>query len=88
VKILQTGSFSRRAKKLPPGEKAALDKAVGHLLSHPQAGEPKRADLAGVRVYKFKLGSRLYLLAYLYDQQAPTLTLLAIGSHESDLITG
>jgi len=33
--------------------------------------------------YKFKMNKQLTLLAYQYDIQTPSITLLALGSHEN-----
>lgn len=44
-------------------------------------GEPKRGDLAGVYVYKFKSKYQLMLLAYEHDPE--TRMPLLLGSHEN-----
>jgi hypothetical protein len=46
-----------------------------------EIGEPKRGNLAGVYVYKFKTNAQLMLLAYEYDPA--TRMLLLLGSHEN-----
>lgn len=46
-------------------------------------GEGKVGDLAGVRVYKFKINKQLALLAYTFEERTITLTLLALGQHEN-----
>jgi len=43
----------------------------------------KIGDLAGVQVYKFKMVGQLMLLAYTFEHDTITLTLLALGSHEN-----
>ena len=48
------------------------------MVSYEKAG-----DLSGVSVYKFKMVKQLTLLAYKYEDQAITLTLLALGAHEN-----
>jgi hypothetical protein len=58
-----------------------LDETVRAVMANPEIGEPKRGDLLGVRVYKFKAGSQLYLLAYGCDRE--TLSLYAWGVHEN-----
>jgi mRNA-degrading endonuclease RelE of RelBE toxin-antitoxin system len=83
MKILQAGLFSRAAKKLHRPEKERLDNAVKALTANPEAGDSKIGDLSGVRVYKFKVNLDKMLLAYLYDKETDTLTLLAYGSHEN-----
>jgi len=36
-----------------------------------------------VRVYKYKAKTLQYLLAYTYDTNSETITLLAVGPHEN-----
>jgi exosome complex RNA-binding protein Rrp4 len=60
-----------------------LDNAVKALVENPEAGDLKIGDLSGVRVYKFKVNLNRMLLAYLYNKEFDTLTLLAYGSHEN-----
>ena len=43
----------------------------------------KRRDLSGVFVHKFRLTGQLYLIAYLVDDDAWEITLLALGGHEN-----
>lgn len=82
MRILVTPTFERTVKKLRKPQKAALDEAVRTIASRPEAGETKVGDLAGVRVYKFRMGSLLCLLAYrVLDEN--TLKLLMVGPHEN-----
>lgn len=81
--ILQSGHFSRATKKLHQQEKKLLDEAVKTLIENPEAGDLKTGDLSGVRVFKFKVNMDLMLLAYNYNKEADTLTLLAYGVHEN-----
>ena len=82
MRILVTPTFERTVKKLHKQQKAALDEAVRTIASHPEAGETKVGDLAGVQVYKFRMGSLLCLLAYrVLDEN--TLKLLMVGPHEN-----
>ncbi len=82
MRILVTPTFERTVKKLRKPQKAALDEAVRTIASLPEAGETKVGDLAGVRVYKFRMGSLLCLLAYrVLDEN--TLKLLMVGPHEN-----
>jgi hypothetical protein len=63
-------------------QKAALDEAVRTISSQPDAGETKVGDLAGVRIYKFRMGKVLSLLAYrVLDEN--TVKLLMVGPHEN-----
>ena len=51
------------------------------LAENPEIGEEKKQDLAGIRVYKYKLNEKLYLLSYSYDPK--TLRLIMLGFHEN-----
>ena len=63
-------------------QKTALDEAVRVIASQPDADETKVGELTGVKVYKFRMGNLLCLLAYrLLDQN--TLKLLMVGPHEN-----
>ena len=53
------------------------------LIADPMIGDSKAGDLDGVRVHKFEMANQLNLLAYSYEDEILTLTLLAIGSHEN-----
>ena len=82
MQLFVTPTFARAAKKLRPGHKAKLDLAVRAIADSPLLGEAKVGDLAGVRVFKFRLGDQHCLLAYTQDGEA-TIKLLALGSHEN-----
>lgn len=80
--VLVTPTFERTVKKLHKQQKAALDEAVRAIVGQPEAGETKVGDLAGVQVYKFRMGNLLCLLAYrVLDEN--TLKLLMVGPHEN-----
>ena len=81
VQVLQSATFARTYKKLQKNQKPDVDAAVEVIINTPEVGEPKRGDLAGVYVYKFKSNSQLMLLAYEYDPE--TRMLLLLGSHEN-----
>ncbi|MCW9012305.1 MAG: type II toxin-antitoxin system RelE/ParE family toxin [Gammaproteobacteria bacterium] len=83
MRILQSGVFARTVKKLHKNEKNALDKAVKKVVSDPNIGVLKKGDLSGVRVYKYKLSDKEFLLGYRFDEGEIVLTLLALGSHEN-----
>ncbi|GHV78209.1 hypothetical protein AGMMS49942_30300 [Spirochaetia bacterium] len=74
--------FDRAVKRLQKNEKLDLDRAVKELAVNPLLGELKKGDLSSVRVYKFSMVHQQALLAYLYDESEPSLTFIAIGSHE------
>jgi len=83
MKVVQGGVFARTVKKLHKKEKSALDRAIKKIMSDPTIGALKVGDLAGVRVYKFKIAVQPYLLGYQYDEGEAVLMLLALGSHEN-----
>ena len=81
--IVQTPTFRRAVKKLHANQKKDLDRAVQTIVENPNIGDQKTAHLAGVKVYKFKMAKQLILLAYFFEKDILTLTLLAFGSHEN-----
>ena len=83
MNIVQTSTFSRTVKKLHKNQKQDVDKAVRAQVENPNIGEPKVGDLSGISVYKFKMVKQLTLLAYHYEDETLTLSLLALGSHEN-----
>ena len=80
LKVVQTNCFMRAVKKLHANQKANLDKAVKVIMDEPDIGQPKTGDLSGVLVYKFNMVKQLTLVAYIYEDQTTTLTLLALGA--------
>jgi len=83
MNIVQTTSFKKTAKKLHKNQKKDLDEAVKTIVENPNIGDEKVGDLSGISVYKFKMVKQLTLLAYKYEDQTITLTLLALGTHEN-----
>jgi hypothetical protein len=83
MKIIQTKRFATAGKKLHKNQKLSLDAAIRHITQNPAAGELKKGDLSSVLVYKFRMVNQLTLLAYMYDDNVLTLTLLALGTHEN-----
>lgn len=81
IQVLQSAAFHRAYKRLHPNQKADVDDAVTSIVAHPEIGEPKKGNLAGVFVHKFKCVGQLTLLAYEYDPT--TRFLLLLGSHEN-----
>lgn len=81
MNIVQTSSFKRAVKKLHKNQKQDLDKAINSIVENPNIGDEKIGDLSGISVYKFKMVKQLTLLAYNYEDQTITLTLLALGTH-------
>ena len=82
MRILVTPTFERAVKKLHKQQKADLDTAVRALAADVEIGEAKVGELAGIRVYKFRLANQLCLLSYrLLDGE--TIKLLTVGPHEN-----
>ena len=81
LQVIQSAAFHRAYKRLHTNQKADIDDAVAAIVAHPEIGEPKKGDLAGVFVYKFKCVGQPTLLAYEYDPT--TRLLLLLGSHEN-----
>jgi mRNA interferase RelE/StbE len=81
IQVVQTSAFARAYKKLHHTRKLDVDGAVEKIVQEPLVGEPKRGDLAGTYLYKFKSQSQLVLLAYEFDPK--TRFLLLLGSHEN-----
>lgn len=81
MKILQSRSFLNTIKKFGKKEKKILDKEIKKIANDPSVGIEKKGDLRGVFVCKFKVQSRLYLLAYRVKNES--LELIMLGPHEN-----
>ena len=81
MQILQSSAFARAYKKLHRNQLPDVNAAIELIVKNPEVGEPKRGDLAGVFVYKFKSQTQVILLAYEFDPQ--TRFLLLLGAHEN-----
>ena len=64
-------------------EKKALDNAIKKIISDPSIGDMKTGDLAGIQVFKYKLGTQRYLVAYKYFDSELLLTFIEHGTHEN-----
>jgi len=83
MKILQTNTFKRSTKKLYKNQKEALKKAIQEIEKNVTIGDLKTGDLAGIRVYKFRILHQLMLLAYHYEVSNSLLTLISLDTHEN-----
>ena len=81
LKIITTPTFAKVVKKLHDKDKQTVDDAVREILAQPTIGEPKKGDLSGVSVYKFKINKQEILLSYSVDSEE--LLLIALGTHEN-----
>ncbi len=83
MKIVQTNAFIHAIKKLHRNQILPLKEAIETIKQNPSLGELKKGDLAGIRVYKFRLIHQLILLAYLYEERTDELTLVSFAPHEN-----
>lgn len=83
MKVLFTPRFERNIKRLHLNEKQSLDQAIKEILLNPLAGESKKGDLVGVRVYKYNHHHQLLLLAYMVDSINDQIILIGHGTHEN-----
>jgi mRNA-degrading endonuclease RelE of RelBE toxin-antitoxin system len=81
--VIQTRQFKQSVKKLTSQQKKELDQTIKTITDNPFIGQQKKGDLDFLWVYKFRMNNQLTLLAYSYEEQIITLTLLALGSHEN-----
>ena len=82
MRVLVTPSLAKAVKKLHQSQKSELDDAVRAVSVAPEIGEAKVGDLAGVRIFKFRLSNQLSLLAYrILDEHS--VKLLIFGPHEN-----
>jgi len=81
MKIYQSRSFEKKVKKMSKVEKDILDKEIHKIAEDPAVGEEKKGDLRGVFVYKFKIKTAQFLLAYRKVER--DLELIMLGPHEN-----
>ena len=79
--IIQSPAFAKQKKKLNRNQIKKLDEAVKKTIANPDIGDLKKGDLQGIRVYKYKIGKNLILLAY--EIEGSTLYLYYFGSHQN-----
>lgn len=80
--ILQKPLFKKAYKKLAPNQRPEVNAAIRAIAGDPDIGQGKKADLAGVSVYKFSVAGQQYLLAYSQEENGD-IALLATGVHEN-----
>ncbi|MBC2711232.1 MAG: type II toxin-antitoxin system RelE/ParE family toxin [Desulfosarcina sp.] len=81
MKVLQSRSFERKAKKFSKAQKLQLDKQVKRIVEDSTIGTEKKGDLRGIYVHKFKIKTIQYLLAYRIVSE--NLELIMIGPHQN-----
>ena len=73
MKVIQSGVFFRTVKSFNKKEKTVVDHALKKIIDNTSIGDMKKGALTGVRVYKFKVADRQYLLAYRYEKKPTAL---------------
>lgn len=81
MKIIITNTFKKAVKKLMRNEISIVEDAIEEIGKNSKIGELKKGDLAGIRVYKFRVQNKLMLLAY--QESEKELALLSLSSHEN-----
>lgn len=81
MEIVQSPLFKRAYKKLHGQELKTTNMAIKSIMANPEIGNEKKQDLAGIRVYKFKVSNKQFLLAYSFDPV--TLKLIMLGVLEN-----
>ena len=81
MKIYQSRLFEKNIKKFNKQEKEVLDNVIGNIAKDPSIGDMKKGDLQDIYVYKFKIKTVQYLLAYRIKND--NLELIMIGPHEN-----
>ena len=61
--VIQSPTFAKQKRKLKKSQIKKLDEAVKAIMVNPDIGGLKKGDLQGIRVYKYKVGNNLILLA-------------------------
>jgi len=73
----------RGAKRLHPNIATATHAAIAVIAKNPKLGKEKKSDLEFFFVYKYQILDVQYLLAYLIDEGAKEIVLMAVGPHEN-----
>ena len=73
----------RWKKRLPQNIQEIFNDEVRKIAKNPYEGERKTGDLKEVFVWKFKIFTLQYLIAYKIVEQEKTIIILAIGPHEN-----
>jgi len=81
MKVIQSGIFRRKVKKLTKNQKFQLDQAIRDILAQPEDGDQKKGDLQNIFVYKFQISLTWYLIAYRFTEEY--IELIMLGPHEN-----
>ena len=80
MKIFQSKSFEKKVKKISKNDKEELDNAIYTVIKNPEIGTEKKGDLVKIFVYKYKVKTQQYLLAYRFT--GVDLELVKIDVHQ------
>jgi len=81
LKIIQSPLFYPTIKKLRKNEKQLLDNQIKKIINNPNIGIQKKGALKEIFIYKFKIHTLQYLLAYRKNKDC--IELIMIGPHEN-----
>jgi mRNA interferase RelE/StbE len=82
LNALASPKFKRLYKNLHANQRKSVNGALDSISLNPQLGDLKVGSLAGVRVHKFKILDRQWLLAYeLVEEEIPRF--IYVGPHEN-----
>jgi len=81
MQIIQSRSFQRKVRRFTKREKKKLDEEIRKILDNPSIASEKKGDLRGVFIYKFKIHTIQYPLAYRCFGE--NLELIMIGPHDN-----
>ena len=83
MQIVELAKFKKAKKKLHPNQLQDLQQAVKDIATDIHIGKLKTGDLKGVQAHKFKMVGQLTVIAYEYEEDILTLSLIAFGSREN-----
>lgn len=83
MKIITAPRFKKAYKKLHLKQQIEVEEAIFTISKSPLLGDLKKGDLAGLRVYKFRMNNQLALLAYHVNEEEDTIYVIDVGSHEN-----
>lgn len=83
IDVYLSRRFEKKLGSLNQQERDTVDEQIELIIDTPELGEPKKGDLAYLRVHKFRMSNQQYLLGYSWVEQKLELYMLSLGSHEN-----
>ena len=83
MQVRKTNSFKKAYKKYNSNQLCEINNAIQNIIDNPLIGVKKSGDLSKIYVFKTKILSQLFLIAYTYEEALLVLTFLVVGSHEN-----